>query len=386
MENVTKKRCVGCKTKSPSFNYKGEKPEYCKNCKNGDMIDVKHKRCIECKKKQCCFGLEGSKPEYCIDCKTDEMVDLKNKKCVECKKGQPSFNFENEMSPLYCGNCKKENMINFTEKRICIVCKEVQATNGYADGKRTHCASCKLDDMDDIAHNKCIMCDIQQPSYGFKGEKPKCCFKCKEYDMINLVSQTCKTPSCPTLVSNKYYKGYCSPCFYNEFPEHKKVRYHKIKENKVANYIKINFPDYDWQIDKKIIGGKSLRRPDICLNLTEYYIIIEIDEYQHKKYGQEYDDMRNFDLLSDVNNKPIVLIRFNPDTYIDINKKKKLSCFTVDLETGSLKIKNEVHWEKRLETLKSNVAYWLNKKSNIELTTISLFFDGYDENQDLCLL
>ena len=49
------------------------------------------------------------------------------------------------------------------------------------------------------------------------------------------------------------------------------------------------------------------------------------------------------EISQDVNHRPIIFIRFNPDSYIDKNKKNIKSCWSLD-KNGSIQINNCKEW------------------------------------------
>jgi hypothetical protein len=49
------------------------------------MIDVSNKKCV-CGKTQPRYNYEGEKPKYCSECKLDNMINLVEKKCFCGKK------------------------------------------------------------------------------------------------------------------------------------------------------------------------------------------------------------------------------------------------------------------------------------------------------------
>jgi hypothetical protein len=57
--------------------------------------------------------------------------------------------------------------------------------------------------------------------------------------------------------------------------------------------------------------------------LIGHAIVIEVDENQHKKYDTSCENKRLMELSQDIFHKPLILICFNPDNYID---KKNSSC------------------------------------------------------------
>lgn len=63
--------------------------------------------------------------------------------------------------------------------------------------------------------------------------------------------------------------------------------------------------------------------------LFSYISYIECDENQHKNYEKICENRRSMEIFEDLNFKPIIFIRFNPDSYIENNIKHK-SIFTFD--------------------------------------------------------
>ena len=55
--------------------------------------------------------------------------------------------------------------------------------------------------------------------------------------------------------------------------------------------------------------------PDAYLDLLTHIIIIECDENQHKGYEDICENKRTMEISNDFNFRPIVFIRFNPDSY-----------------------------------------------------------------------
>jgi len=86
----------------------------------------------------------------------------------------------------------------------------------------------------------------------------------------------------------------------------------KIKElQKILNIKNIN--DKIIKRDRKIEDGCSLRRVNMYIDIGFKIIIIEIDENQHIYYNCE--NKRLMEISKDVNHRPIIFIRFNPDNY-----------------------------------------------------------------------
>lgn len=115
--------------------------------------------------------------------------------------------------------------------------------------------------------------------------------------------------------------------------------------------------------------------PDVFIDLFTHYIIIECDEDQHKT--NLCDNKRTMELFQDLGNRPIVFIRFNPDSYIDKNNNKINSCFNYHKTSGVPIIVNKKLWNQRLDTLKSKIQYYIDNIPEKEVTIEKLYYDNY---------
>jgi hypothetical protein len=160
----------------------------------------------------------------------------------------------------------------------------------------------------------------------------------------------------------------------NTFPDEVISRNYKIKESLVTTFINKEFKEYNIFFDKRIQGGGSQRRPDILININTYLIICEIDENGHKDKAYNDEDSRTVELIEDSGDKQIVIIRFNPDKYIDENGKKIKSCFKIDKDSGVCIIDDEDNWKNRLETLKNTVIKYIKNIPENKVTIEHLFY------------
>ena len=373
MVNINAKKCIICNLKTPNFNNPEEKSGlYCINCKLDGMEDVHHQKCITCKDKRPTYNYTNeTKPLYCINCKSEEMIDVANPKCIKCKDKRPTFNIVGEKKALYCINCKEENMIDVINKK-CISCKKKQGVFNYKNEKKgLYCSNCKNEEMIDVQTKKCIICNEKRASYNYlKKKKKEYCVDCKQDSMISFERSMCKTPLCLMYISNsKKNDGYCIRCFSYLNPDNKLVKYFKTKERAVADFILEEFPNFSWNYDKKIPDGCSRRRPDFLLDLGNQVIIIEVDEFQHEDYSCE--NKRLMEISSDLNHRNLVMIRFNPDKYINKNNEKIKSCW----KDGKI-LKNS-YWNERLNNLKDTINYWLINETDKMIEIINLFYDNY---------
>ena len=170
---------------------------------------------------------------------------------------------------------------------------------------------------------------------------------------------------------------YCMLCYMHMFPDQPVARNYKTKEKAISDYVIEQFPQLKWIVDKKVSGGTSARRPDLLVDLGYQVVVIEIDEDQHKIYECICENKRAMEISLDLNHKPVIFIRFNPDGYT-INGKKIPSCW-VPNKMGILTVpqNKKTGWKLRLGALKDQIEYWTNpsNKTSKILEVVHLFYD-----------
>jgi hypothetical protein len=333
-------KCIVCKQTNASFNVFGLKPRYCVKCKEIGMVNVSHKMCV-CGKKRPHFNMPGLKAKFCPSCKCDGMVNVLSKKCF-CGKSLPSFNLKG-MLPMYCVSCKSNNMIN-------------------------------------VKHRRCV-CGSLSPAFNYPGEKQGVfCSNCKNREMVNVTSPKCLKCKLVQIHDNRY-DGYCFSCFKHTFPNDTRInKYYHLIEQSVISYItnllyNENTPPIVYKtINARIYGGCSSYRPDYMVDICTHVIIIEIDQDQHKAYNQSCENVRIQKIHEDIALRPLVVIRFNPDSYKSNNEIIR-GCWGLD-GRGLNVIKHRFDWNNRLEILKGTFLYWLN---NIPENIIEIVYLFYDE-------
>ena len=311
------------------------------------------------------------------------MINIKSKTCeFEDCEIQSTFNFEGEVKKRFCLIHKLEGMINIKDKTCEFKDCKIQPCFNFKEEKKTRfCSNHKLDGMLDKKNKICEYknCKIQS-TFNFEGEiKRRFCVNHKLERMINIKNETCKTYLCGIQIGDKY-DGYCLRCFIHLFPDKPVSRNYKTKEFAVIEYIKLLYPNLSWNSDKIIKDGCSKKRPDILLDLGYQIIIIEIDENQHKNYGDCSCENKRLLLLSqDLGHRPIIFIRFNPDDYLNEKGEKIKSCWKITKKTGICIINNKKEWTTRLESLQNQIDYWINPKNQTDkiIEVIQLFYDNY---------
>ena len=382
-ENMINIKSARCKTCNKIASFGLDKPEYCSDHKLDGMFDVTHKQCAftGCRK----YPLYNLPSEtvglYCKSHATSEMVDVMHTKCLEANcMVEPHFNFENEKVAIYCSEHKKDKMINIRSK-TCIFpdCKTIPNYNFESINSGLYCKTHKLEGMVDVKSKRCKTegC-IKRPIYNNSNETIGIyCIDHKTTDMIDVVNKRCISSFCNTLISTNKYESYCSFCYIHLFPDKKITTNYKIKENEIANFILEIFKDKTWITDKKVSDGCSKRRPDLLLDLGYQVIIVEVDENQHTDYDCSCENKRIMQISQDLGHRNIVFIRFNPDDYINSKNIKIKSPWKINSK-GNLKLENKTDWTNRLSSLKVQIDYWLNNKTDKLIETIQLYYNGFN--------
>jgi uncharacterized C2H2 Zn-finger protein len=196
----------------------------------------------------------------------------------------------------------------------------------------------------------------------------------KEYVKVHsLVNRTCLTYNCTTQARVPKYKGYCFYCFVHLFPDEPIVRNWKVKEQHVNDFIVEQYPDRDFTYNRTIKGGCSRKIPDWFFECLTHSVIVENDENQHIDYSCE--NKRTMMLFQDLGNRPIIFIRFNPDSYIDENDNKVQSSFKYHESLGVQIIRDKNEWNNRLLKLKETLDFHLYNIPDKEVTVVNLFYD-----------
>jgi hypothetical protein len=319
----------------------------CKEC--GGSSICKHEKqksqCKECGGSSFCeHGKYKSRCRKCGGVSFCEHNRIKSQ-CKEC--GGSSFCEHNRIKSV-CKECGGGSICEHNRKKT--VCKDCGGSSICEHDK--HKAKCK----------KCGGSSI------CKHEKQKP--QCKECGGSSL----CKSTWCETR-GNVKYKGYCLFCFIHIFPEIEISRNYKTKEKDVVDRIKQSFPDFTWIADKRIIDGCSFRRPDLLLDLGSHILIVEIDENKHTDYDCSCENKRLMELSRDVHHRPIIFIRFNPDSYTDKDGVLVKSCWKLNkLSVMQIRKEKLKEWEERIESLKNEILYWIDNPSEKTIEIIELFY------------
>ena len=104
------------------------------------------------------------------------------------------------------------------------------------------------------------------------------------------------------------------------YPNKKIPNRYKTKQKYIEDHLLESFKKDSIVCDKPIKGGCSKKRPDWFIDCLTHSVVIECDEHQHIR--NKCENKRIMHLFEDLANRPLVVIRFNPDHYIDKNNTK----------------------------------------------------------------
>jgi hypothetical protein len=191
------------------------------------------------------------------------------------------------------------------------------------------------------------------------------CLEHKLENMIDIKHQKCKSNYCLGSRGNPKYKGYCSSCYQNLFPNDPltlQIRC-KTKEIAIRDYINLNFEEFTH--DKPLWTGNCdcthRRRIDFRKLIGNTLLCIEVDENQHKGYDDKKEEIRYDDLYM-LHSGKFIFIRLNPDKFKNKDGKSLNPMLYIRLPI----LKEEI--EKQIKRIES--------EENVELLEIiKLYYD-----------
>jgi hypothetical protein len=361
--------CQSIKTNKHIVKCEHGKEKYrCIQCGGASICIHKKEKyiCSQCNGKGTCH--HNKQIRQCKDCKGINICEHNVNKST-CKTCKGISVCEHNKQRCRCKICNPNSLCEHNILKCgCKICNpSILCTH---DKRKTHCLICNPNLL--CEHNKrknyCNLCKGSQICQHEKRRNR--CVQCNG-------SAICKC--CQVNYKNPKYNNYCFRCFIYLFPNQPVCRNYKTKETATAQFITTNFPNFTWSLDKKVEDGCSRRRPDLMCDLGYQVIIVEVDENQHIDYDCSCENKRIMQLSQDLEHRPIVFIRFNPDDYINSNSEKITSCWGTTPKTGIIKIKNNKinEWNERLEALKGQIEYWSNEENKTEKTIeiIQLFYN-----------
>ncbi len=383
------KSCNQCNLSLPLESFrKGH--NQCKSCERIKTLCIHNKPKTRCR--QCGGGTyceHNKRRSNCDKCKGGSICEHNNirTRCKECDGGSICSHNRRRNT---CTICEGGSICEHNKRKWeCIDCEGSQiCEHKKIKNKCIECEGSQICEHKKIK-NRCIQCDGSQicihkvdKYFCIECKGPGVCEHNKRITICIICNPNCSCVDCKTVFVDKRSNFYplCQACFCNKYPDHEKSTLYKIKERYLRDELRLRFPDKDINMifDKAVDGGCSKKRPDVLIDLLLYSIIIECDEGQHKNY--ECENKRTMQLFEDLGERPLILIRFNPDSYME-NDKKVEGCFKSLIKIEDIHKKkfydiNEKEWERRLdileEVIRGKIKEEIPKK---EVEEIKLFYD-----------
>jgi len=201
----------------------------------------------------------------------------------------------------------------------------------------------------DIGEGKIFKCSVKDCPYSTKdkgnlkqhlsgfhdiGEK-----QC-EYCYSNVNSLTSFTDPKTKITNDICRKCYKTSAGYSSRIEKETVEFLK-KNDRISPYIVLE--------DKILKGNKcnTKRRPDLLLSSSsEHYMVVEIDENQHQGYDKRCEEGRMNEILDEIPDGYVSIVRWNPHKYKtegkQKNKKERMEIlFNLIIKISEMGLKND---------------------------------------------
>lgn len=324
--NVISKRCDDPSScdRLPSFAFEGKQAHRCKEHADVGMTDVRIKRCDHpsgCTT-AASFGTKGRDPERCKAHADLHMMHVGSKPCED-----PS-------------NCT------------------TRSSYGIPGQPPNRCAAHKTAGMLPRPRARCTERKCKQLAlYGLNFQER--CEDHKRDDDLNLVHRDCAGCKLPNILDTDGFCGTCHPDFI------KRVRLAKQREVKAfLDAHGIKYISYDKQLDGGVCGRE---RPDFVIDCGTHWIILEVDENQHRhgSYLPDCEMVRMKNITSSCG-LPVFWIRFNPDSYKPAAGNKPATAL------------------QRRELLLQHIRFYADKPAQdaSEYCRVEyLFYDGFDASK-----
>jgi len=380
--NREKQRCKECG--GSQICEHGKDKSICKECGGSQICEhnIQKQRCKECGGSQIC---EHNKIiSTCKECGGTQICKH-NKRIQLCRDCHGSIFCVHDKQKARCKECGGSQICEHgKEKRYCKDCNEY--TKCEHGKEKYRCKDCGGSQI--CEHNKrkeqCIICSDVLCEHN---KRKQVCVECGgsqicEHNKVKTRcklcggSALCKTPFCESRYNpNPKYQGHCVYCFIHLFPDEPNTRNYKTKEKDVVDRITKTFNNFTWVADKKVQDGCSKRRPDLLLDMGSHIIIMEVDENKHTDYDCSCEHKRLMELSQDLQHRPIIFIRFNPDDYTNQEGVLVKSCWKLN-KLGVMQITKtkQKEWEERIEALKHQIQYWIDNPTEKTIEIVELFY------------
>lgn len=361
--------CTRCRLEfTPELKRNNTSYKTCKKCREKYKASRNRNKCEHGKRRSTCKECGGAsicehgrQRSLCKECGGASICEhgRRRNRCKEC--GGSSI-CEHGRLRSQCKECDGTSICKHNQRRS--RCRECQGSSFCEHSmRRTRCKKCGGSSLckHDRLRMQCKECKGSSICYHDK-RRSQC--------IICTPKRACQ--HCLAVYVSPYsnFRPYCFTCYCVLNPDVEIKRKYKLKEHHLRDFLKSEFKEVSMIFDKAC--GKSGRRPDVLIDCKTYCIVIECDENQHKSY-ENCENRRCMEIFADLKNRPLVVLRFNPDTYIDSSGKKVQGCFTTTKTVG-FKV-NKKEWEKRMGVLTEKIWFYKKNSPEKDFTVEYLFYD-----------
>ncbi len=414
MVNVKSKKCKKC-DKQATYNYEGLSPEYCLTHKEKTMVDTRSKQCNgpNCNKQP---KFEGGYCKPCFIIANPGMipVNILYKTCEEngCPK-VPHYNEPGKSVGLYCAKHAKknlktyENVVNKTCREA--GCKKIPVFNTPGETVGLYCkphAEIHLFEFENVMQKKCAHgrlseCAICKGGYRCKphNKRKSDCKECGGCNICKICRERLRNPHSRYAYELPDEPGRfttsCAQCYWNNLSEAVKdmspdqicklvqtVRYIKMKEVCITQHITKLYIKGAWRYQTYVPlydNGDDQPRSkwyfldmDCIVTANGLKLVLEVDEFQHRT---TLCDLNRVSDITRAYGYHTVVIRFNPDSYVNEYGKNVQGMFTRTNE------KNETVFEERMEKLVKILEIY-SKFDTHEKPLLHIVYVNYSTNSE----
>jgi hypothetical protein len=210
---------------------------------------------------------------------------------------------------------------------------------------------CNDDDCKDIAQ------------YGVR--EPTHCETHKAIEEINLIERKCI--ECGRL-DVLYQDGKCVNFCHLEDQNNIYRRQIKQKETRVLDILTKVYgspQEYNSRVSSEC-GGRNREEKEIVYDCKTHQVHVEVDEKMHSGYCVQGEKNRMINLYMSEGGVPLVFLRYNPDSFTDLN------C-----------VRSKIPRSKREEDLVKWVGYFMDRCPKKQVGVKYLFYDTYSDGSDM---
>jgi len=333
----------------------------CKECGGASICEHGRVRCV-CKE---CIGgnvcEHGRQRNICKECGGASICEHGRVRCV-CKECEGGSICEHGRVRSKCKECRGSQICEHGREKT--TCKECGGSQICEHGRmRSGCKECG---GGSICEHGRVRSRCRECGGGTICKHNKQRYAC----IICTPKRACQNCKSIYVAPSYRFHPFCFRCYCVLNPDEDIPKKYKLKEHYLRDTLKETFTDTEMIFDKS--HGSSGKRPDVLINCDTYNIIVECDEDQHKNnYGCEC--RRTMEIFQDLQDKPLVMIRFNPDFYIEKSERKVPSCFNTTKTSGWKIDKRE--WKRRTNILIEIVQNFMENPPEKELTYLELFYN-----------